>query len=179
MVLSLSSICRCVIFFWLASPLWWNVVNSRSTIISWDLVSGQTCRRRSYNSLCQCRLVLKFLSVGTFSAIKITTFTMCKGNPPIRCHFFLISIYWQQKKPAGNKNLFLGLWIYVVVGFNCIGSFGLIRALNNTSVRVPRKAKILLRLAKIFFFCKNAFKWANAQFSNQSGTIFRMTLKFP
>ena len=30
-----------------------------------------------------------------------------------------------------------------------------------TSVRVPRKAIILLRLAKIFFLCKNAFKWAS------------------
>ena len=30
--------------------------------------------------------------------------------------------------------------------------------LYNTSVRVPRKAKIVLCLAKIFFLCKNAFK---------------------
>ena len=49
--------------------------------------------------------------------------------------------------------------------------------LHNTSVRVPRKAKIVLRLAKIFFLCKNAFKWAIVRLSNQSGSIFRVRLK--
>ena len=47
-----------------------------------------------------------------------------------------------------------------------------------TSVRVPRKAKIILCSSKIFFLCKNAFKWAIAQLSNQLGTIFRVRLKF-
>ena len=44
--------------------------------------------------------------------------------------------------------------------------------------RVPRKANIELPLAKMFFFCKNAFKWAIARLSNPSGTIFRVKLKF-
>ena len=50
--------------------------------------------------------------------------------------------------------------------------------LHITSVRVPRKAKIILCSSKIFFLCKNAFKWAIAQLSNQLGTIFRVRLKF-
>ena len=49
---------------------------------------------------------------------------------------------------------------------------------HNMSVRVPRKAKIVLRLDRIFFFCKNAFKWAIARVSNQSGTIVRVRLEF-
>ena len=43
---------------------------------------------------------------------------------------------------------------------------------------MPRIAKIVLFLAKIFFLCKNAFKWTIAQPSNQLGTIFRVRLKF-
>ena len=50
--------------------------------------------------------------------------------------------------------------------------------IHTTSVRVPRKAKIILCSSKIFFLCKNAFKWAIAQLSNQLGTIFRVRLKF-
>ena len=49
---------------------------------------------------------------------------------------------------------------------------------GSTSVRVPRKAKIVLCSSKIFLLCKNAFKWAIAQLSNQLGTIFRVRLKF-
>jgi len=38
---------------------------------------------------------------------------------------------------------------------------------------VPRKAKVGLPLAKMFFLCKNAFKRAIARLSNQLGTIVR------
>ena len=49
--------------------------------------------------------------------------------------------------------------------------------MESTSVMVPRKAAIELCLAKMFFLCKNAFKWAIVQLSNQSGSIFRVRLK--
>ena len=48
-----------------------------------------------------------------------------------------------------------------------------------THVRVPELAEIGVPPTIISFLCWNAIKWAVAQFSNQSGTIVRVTKKFP
>ena len=68
-------------------------------------------------------------------------------------------------------------WILFEYVYGC-WMCGCLILLPTTSVRVPRKAKIILCSSKIFFLCKNAFKWAIAQLSNQLGTIFRVRLKF-
>ena len=48
-----------------------------------------------------------------------------------------------------------------------------------THVRVPQLAKTGFPLARTCFLCSNAVKWAVARYSNRSGTIVRVTMKFP